>query len=121
VRLVREGRAIPICPEQMGGLTTPRPPAEIQVRAGGDVHVVTVHGEDVTAAFLRGAEATLRIPGRCGVRRAVLKQNSPSCGVGKVYDGTFSGTLTEGYGVAARLLADSGIEVEILWITMMNI
>jgi len=111
VRLVREGRDIPVCPDQLGGVTTPRQPSEIQMGDDGEVRVVTIDGEDVTAAFLRGAETTLSIARRYGARRAVLKQNSPSCGVGRVYDGTFTGTLNDGNGVSAQLLADHGIDV----------
>ncbi len=109
VQLVREGRAIAVCPEQLGGLPTPRPPAEIRPDNG---RVVLQSGEDVSAAFEKGANETLRICKLYGVTKAILKARSPSCGCGCVYDGTFSGTLTKGDGKTAALLAASGIRVE---------
>ena len=92
--------------EICGGLPTPRPPAEIQ----GD-QVVTRDGRDVTEAYRRGAEATAQLARLTGAQAAVLKERSPSCGSGAVYDGTFSGVLTEGWGVAAGLLREQGIRV----------
>ena len=97
---------VPVCPEQLGGLPTPRVPSE---RRGG--RVFSRAGEDVTEAFRRGAEEALRIARENGCRRALLKTNSPSCGSGTIYDGSFSGTLTGGYGVAAELLIHEKIEV----------
>lgn len=97
---------IPVCPEQLGGLATPRPPAEI---CNG--RVVTKSGLDVTAAYLRGAEQTLHAARRFGCDVAILKERSPSCGSGAVYDGTFSGRLVPGDGVTAALLKENGIEV----------
>ena len=106
VRLAEAGHVlIPVCPEQLGGLPTPRPPAE---RRGG--RVVTQSG-DVTEQYLRGAEETLKLCKLLGCEAAVLKERSPSCGRGQVYDGTFSGTLTAGDGVTAELLAAHGILV----------
>lgn len=96
---------VPVCPEQLGGLPTPRPPAE---RRGG--RVVTRSG-DVTEQYRRGAEETLKLCKLLGCEAAVLKERSPSCGRGQVYDGTFSGTLTAGDGVTAELLAAHGIPV----------
>lgn len=97
---------IPVCPEQLGGLPTPRAPSE---RVGD--RVLTRDGTDVTDAFRLGAEKTLEIARINGVRRAVFRERSPSCGCGAVYDGTFSGTLVPGDGVAAALLRASGVEV----------
>ena len=97
---------VPVCPEQLGGLPTPRVPSE---RRGA--RVVNREGADVTEAFRRGAEQALRIAEQTGCRRALLKSNSPSCGSGSIYDGSFSGRLTAGDGVAAALLKHSGIEV----------
>ena len=105
VALMEQYHLIPICPEQLGGLPTPRPPAE---RRGG--RVVTQSG-DVTEQYLRGAEETLKLCKLLGCEAAVLKERSPSCGRGQVYDGTFSGTLTAGDGVTAELLAAHGILV----------
>ena len=96
---------VPVCPEQLGGLPTPRPPAERR----GD-RVVTQSG-DVTEQYRRGAEETLKLCKLFGCEAAVLKERSPSCGHGQIYDGTFSGTLTAGDGVTAELLAAHGIPV----------
>ena len=104
--MVREGRAIPVCPELLGGLTTPRPPAEIK-----NERVITKDGDDITDAFLAGANKTLEICQKYNCQKAVLKANSPSCGCGKIYDGNFNGTLVDGKGITARLLIEHGIEV----------
>ena len=96
---------VPVCPEQLGGLPTPRPPAERR----GD-RVVTQSG-DVTEQYRRGAEETLKLCELLGCEAAVLKERSPSCGFGKIYDGSFSGRLIDGNGVAAALLAANGIEI----------
>lgn len=97
---------IPVCPEVMGGLPTPRKPSEIQ----GD-RVVMVDGTDVTAQYRKGAECCLVLARENGCKFAVLKARSPSCGKGAVYDGTYTGTLTVGNGIAAQLLMNSGITV----------
>ncbi len=115
--LAAQGRAIPICPEVAAGLPTPRPPAEIRGGDGGHVldgraRVVRADGTDVTAAFVAGAEAALQLARRYGVTEAVLKSYSPSCGVGRIYDGTFSGRLMPGDGVTAALLERAGIAVK---------
>lgn len=98
---------IPVCPEIYGGLQTPRDPAE---RSGEKV--LTKKGEDVTSYFNRGAEETLRLKELYACETAILKERSPSCGYGYIYDGTFGGSLIRGNGVAAELLA--GNEVRIL-------
>ena len=97
---------VPVCPEQLGGLSTPRPPAE---RCG--VRVVTRAGGDVTAQYRRGAEEALRLCRLLGCDTALLKERSPSCGSGAIYDGTFTGTVTAGDGVTAELLRKNGIPV----------
>ena len=104
--LKKKYHLIPVCPEQLGGLSTPRDPSEKR----GD-KVVTVNGADVTEAFKKGAEEVLRLAKMFECDTALLKERSPSCGFGKVYDGTFSGTLIDGSGVTARLLAANGIRV----------
>ena len=104
--LCRRHQVVPVCPEIMGGLPTPRTPAERQGK-----QVVTKVGADVTARYLRGAEETLRLAQRLGCAVAVLKERSPSCGSGKIYDGTFTGALTDGFGVAAERLQNAGIRV----------
>ena len=104
--LAAEHQLVPLCPEQLGGLATPRMPAERQ----GE-RVVTRNGGDVTDAYRGGAEEALRLCRLLGCEAAVLKERSPSCGKGQVYDGTFSRTLTDGNGVTADLLAEMGIPV----------
>lgn len=106
VELARRGLAVPVCPEQLGGLPTPRKPSE---RQSG--RVVMADGRDVTAEYRRGAEETLHLARLYGCTAAVLKERSPSCGKGQIYDGTFTGTLTAGDGVTAELLTAGGIEV----------
>ena len=97
---------IPVCPEQMGGLSTPRPPSE---RQGN--RVVAKTGADVTAQYRRGAEEALRLCRLFGCQAAILKERSPSCGHGEIYDGTFTGTRIPGDGTAAELLTAQGIPV----------
>ena len=97
---------VPVCPEQLGGLPTPRTPSE-RVGAG----ILTKDGRDVTGEYLRGAEEALHLAQKLGCKKAILKARSPSCGSGTVYDGTFSGSLTPGDGVTAELLKKNGIEV----------
>lgn len=113
----REGRLVSVCPEVSGGLGTPRPAAEIVGEGtgaavlGGTAAVRTEHGADVTEAFLAGARAALAVAQAHGVKIAVLKDGSPSCATGGLYDGTFRGRRRQGLGVAAALLASHGIKV----------
>lgn len=111
-RLARlEGvEAVPVCPEVAGGLPTPRPASEIDVRLRAP-RVTNAEGADVTAAFEAGAAAALARAQQEGCALAVLKSRSPSCGIRRVYDGTFSGTLAFGYGIAARAFRAAGIRV----------
>ena len=102
---------IPVCPEVLGGLPTPRPPAEIVSRSAGAIKVVNSEGADVTENYLAGAIKALEIAKANGCSCALLKEKSPSCSGAKVYDGTFSRTLTDGDGVTAALLKSHGIEV----------
>ena len=97
---------IPVCPEVLGGLPTPRTPSERQ----GD-RVVMKTGADVTEEYRRGAAAALQAAQENQVCAAVLKERSPSCGKGKIYDGTFTGTLKKGNGVTAEMLIDAGFAV----------
>lgn len=100
----RQGRCLAVCPELLGGLPCPRPPCERQ----GDA-VYDIDGRDVTGAFQHGAALALERALAAGCRLAVLKARSPSCGVGLVYDGTFSGTLTSGNGLFADALCAAGL------------
>ena len=109
-RWIDEGRVVSVCPEVLGGLGTPRPPAEI-VYASSLRRVTTNGGQDVTAEFERGAAETLQQALRHGARVAILKEGSPSCGTSFVYDGTFTSTPVPGDGVAAALLRSHGIRV----------
>jgi uncharacterized protein YbbK (DUF523 family) len=115
-RLIGEGRAVLVCPEEDGGLGTPRPPAEISGGNGHDVlegraRVVTKAGADVTEEYVRGAEIALAKAKESGATQAILKARSPSCGKGCVYDGSFTRTPSKGDGVTTALLQENGIEV----------
>jgi len=106
VALLDQEILIPVCPEQLGGLPTPRPASEIV-----EGRVLTPSGEDQTEAFRRGAEETLALARRLGVTEAILKQRSPSCGSGKLYDGSFSGCVKNGDGMTTALLVRHGVHV----------
>ena len=112
VEFCRTHKYVTVCPESAGRLPSPRPPAE---KVGSKI--MDKNGNDLTEAFIRGAEISLkscmemaRLSGE-EIEGAILKANSPSCGVGHIYDGTFSGTLTEGNGVFAGMLRRLGIEI----------
>jgi len=107
MQLQEKYHLIPICPEIMGGLPTPRIPSEIQP----DGHVLRSDGADVTENYRKGAEEALRLAELFHCRFAVLKEKSPSCGAGKIYDGSFTRTLTEGDGITAGLLKEQGIRI----------
>ncbi len=116
LKLLKEEVLIPVCPEQLGGLRTPRPPQEIQGGAGRDVldgrcEVRNVVGEDVTRQFITGAEETLRLARLFKASQFIGKSRSPSCGSGEIYDGTFSGRPIAGDGVTVALLKRNGVEV----------
>lgn len=112
-QLVADGKAIAVCPEQLGGLPTPRPPAE---QIGNQV--LTKDQVDLTQAYQRGAEMALKeamqksIAEGKPIEKAILKSNSPMCGVGKIYDGSFSGTKKDGDGIFTKLLKEKDIAVE---------
>lgn len=116
LKLLQEGKAIPVCPEQLGGQETPRAPHEIVNGDGGDVlagkaRILGPEDDDVTSEFLKGAYETLKIVEAVGANTAILKARSPSCGLGKIYDGTFKGTKRNGNGVTAELLLSRGIKI----------
>lgn len=106
IKLLKNCNVILACPEQLGGLATPRTPAEII-----DNNVITKDGIDVTSEYTKGAIETLNIAKKFNVTKAILKSKSPSCGKDKIYDGTFSSTLTNGNGITTELLLKNDIEV----------
>lgn len=116
LKIINEGDAIPVCPEIMGGLDTPRIPHEIVGGDGFDVlegraKVISKDGDDNTVAFIAGAEKVLEIAKKLNVKEVIFKSKSPSCGNGKIYDGSFSGTLIDGVGVTTALMIKNGIRV----------
>ncbi len=113
IKLLKQGRAIPVCPEQLGGLPTPRPKAEITVGDGGDVfqgraRVVTEHGQDVTEAFIKGAKECLKLVRMASIKTAILKERSPSCGINWIVR---AGAHEQGTGVMATLLKKEGVRL----------
>ncbi len=107
---------VPVCPEQLGGLTTPRMAAEIVNGTGknvidGEARVIDKKGEDVTMLFLKGAMETVKIAKKSNIKGAILKSNSPSCSSSLIYDGTFTSKLIDGDGVTGALLKREGIQV----------
>jgi uncharacterized protein YbbK (DUF523 family) len=117
IDLVKSGQAVFLCPEQLGGLTTPREPAETERGKtakdvlNGDAKVLTKTGKDVTNQFVGGAHRILEFCQRLGVEVAILKSDSPSCGSKQTYDGSFTDTKIVGRGITAELLEQNGIKV----------
>jgi len=114
LELVKKEILVPVCPEQLGGLSTPRTRQEIQGGEGKDVlakraKVINDDGDDVTEQFIKGAEETLKIALIYQVKEFIGKSFSPSCSGSKIYDGTFSGKLLNGRGITAELLMRNGI------------
>jgi len=116
-RWVDEGRVVSVCPEVAGGLPVPRPPAEIAGGRGGasvlagEARVIALTGADVTAAFVQGADHALAKAAEHGIRVAVLKEGSPSCGSGYSYDGSFTGARVPVPGVTTARLVAAGLRV----------
>ncbi|MEW6623465.1 MAG: DUF523 domain-containing protein [Bacillota bacterium] len=115
--LMKKGRVIPVCPEQLGGTPTPRPASEIVGGDGRDVllgkaKVLDINGRDVTEIFLKGAHEVLKIAKGSGAKEIIFKERSPSCGVKEIYDGTFSSKTIQGMGVTTALLEKEGC---IIW------
>ena len=104
--LLKQHTLVPICPEVQGGLSTPRPPAEIL-----DGRVFNNEGRDVTDFYQRGAQAALEMANILGAKVAILKERSPSCGSGTIHNGKFDGGLVDGWGITAQLLRDNDITV----------
>lgn len=117
VSLWRKGKLVFMCPEQTGGLSTPREPAEIENGKSardvlkGNGKVLTKTGKDVTKQFVKGAKQTLKVCKDLNIKTAILKARSPSCGSGTTYDGTFSDNKIPGNGLTAELLKQNGISV----------
>ena len=116
LELLQQGELLPVCPEQLGGLPTPRLACEILGGSGAEViqgqaQVINKAGKDLSAFFIKGAQVSLQQAQQAGVSEAILQSRSPSCGCGKIYDGTFTGKLITGDGVTAALLKMNGIKV----------
>lgn len=115
-KLLKEGKVIPVCPEQLGGMETPREPHEIVNSTAleilrGKGKVLSETYKDSTDKFVKGAYETLKIAKALGVKEAILKSNSPSCGFGIIYDGNFSGKKIRGNGITAELLQKENIKI----------
>lgn len=116
-KYIQEKRIVTICPEMAGGLPTPRPPAEIEPNGHAEAvlrfeaKVLTKNGEDVSHEFRKGAQRALALAQKHGIRCAILKARSPSCGSDQVYDGTHSKKLINGMGVTAELLSQHDVKV----------
>ncbi len=109
--LVRQGKAIAACPELLGGLPMPRPSCEIHNDPEKGLRVISKDGRDCTQEYKKGARKMLALAKAIGAKRAILKSRSPSCGVGLIYDGTFSGKLVCGNGITTELLIENDIRV----------
>ena len=107
--LVKEGKAIPICPEQLGGLNTPRKPVELKV-INGKRYAIDNEGNDLKENFERGALEVLNLAKNLNINKAILQPRSPSCGVNKIYSGNFDNKLVDGNGILAELLKQNGID-----------
>ncbi len=111
LQLLNEGKVVPICPEQLGGLKTPRIPAEIQEDKNKNRKVINKEGMDVTFEYNLGAKRTLEILKALDIKKVIFRRRSPSCGCGEIYDGTFSGTTIKENGITTELLLKNGIKV----------
>jgi len=107
IQLVKNQEAIPLCPEELWWLSTPRQQAEIQP----DGRVKTINGDDITEEYIAGAQKVLELAKLMWCREVIFKSKSPSCGCGKIFDGTFSDTLVAGDGICTKLLKDNHIKV----------
>lgn len=115
-KLFTSGKAILVCPEQLGGLPTPRIPSEIigessNILNNNNGSVIDKNGNDVTLQFVKGAKETLQIAKKLNVKKAILKDGSPSCGVNYIYNGNFNGSKIKGMGLTAQLLKESSIDI----------
>ena len=114
-KLFTSGKAILVCPEQLGGLPTPRIPSEIIEQSLNMLNnnrlVIDKNGNEVTPQYIKGAQETLQLAKKLNIKKAILKDGSPSCGVNYIYDGKFNGTKIKGMGITAQLLKESSIDV----------
>lgn len=115
-KLFTSGKAILVCPEQLGGLPTPRIPSEIIGESSNILNynngsVIDKNGNDVTPQFVKGAKETLQIAKKLNIKKAILKDGSPSCGVNYIYNGNFNGSKIKGMGLTAQLLKESSIDI----------
>ena len=115
-KLFTSGKAILVCPEQLGGLPTPRIPSEIigessNILNNNNGSVIDKNGNYVTPQFVKGAKETLQIAKKLNIKKAILKDGSPSCGVNYIYDGNFNGSKIKGMGITAQLLKESSIDI----------
>ena len=115
-KLFTSGKAILVCPEQLGGLPTPRIPSEIigkssNILNNNNDYVIDKNGNDVTPQFVKGAKETLQIAKKLNIKKAILKDGSPSCGVNYIYNGNFNGSKIKGMGITAQLLKESSIDI----------
>lgn len=110
-QLIDQGKAITVCPEELGGLSTPRLKSERIITDSGEAKVINEKGEDVTSYFVKGAQKVLEIAQEIEPEYILLKSKSPSCGSRKIYDGTFTGKLIEGQGICTQILREAGYKV----------
>lgn len=115
-KLFTSGKAILVCPEQLGGLPTPRIPSEIigessNILNNNNGSVIDKNGNDVTLQFVKGAKETLQVAKKLNIKKAILKDGSPSCGVNYIYNGNFNGSKIKGMGLTAQLLKESSIDI----------
>jgi len=106
IKLIKEGKAILVCPEQLAGMTTPREPIEIK-----NGKIINKKGEDFTEKLIFGCSEALKIAKLYCCEKAILKSRSPTCGCGKIYDGIFTGKLIAGDGLFAKMLKENDVEV----------
>lgn len=108
--LVLKNKAIALCPEELGGLSTPRITCEI-VESRNELKVMGQDNNDYTAQFTKGAEIVTNVAKALNCKTAILKANSPSCGYGKIYDGSFTGKYRKGNGITSQLLGNNGVQI----------
>ncbi|MBL4561597.1 MAG: DUF523 domain-containing protein [Labilibaculum sp.] len=108
--LVLKNKAIALCPEELGGLSTPRMPCEI-VKINTEFRVIGQDHNDYTNQFTKGAEIVTNVAKALNCKTVILKANSPSCGYGKIYDGSFTGKYRKGNGITSQLLTNNGVQI----------